>query len=187
MARPISLNCSRSLARQEVKRASKFPVLSLSHVLFKLRSQFQHALFKSVTAKIVYVLRGLVKSSNCYSHNMQCSLSCRHALFLLATLCEPLRRHRHRCPLGAWRRNGWQRNAKPLRKLSEPSCATTKCKMRLRRCMSQLMQLLLMLLQSGPPLTKQHSVMYESENRFTANMELCNPRHPRIWNLKQRT
>ena len=38
MARPISLNCSGPFARHEVKRESKCQVLSLSHVLFKLRS-----------------------------------------------------------------------------------------------------------------------------------------------------
>ena len=40
---------------------------------------------------------------------------------------------------------------------------------------SQLMQLLFILLQSGPPLTQAHSVIRESEGGDTAIVELCNP------------
>ena len=39
---------------------------------------------------------------------------------------------------------------------------------------SQLMQLPFKLLQSGPPLTRAHSVIRESEGGDTANVELCN-------------
>ena len=40
---------------------------------------------------------------------------------------------------------------------------------------SQLVQLLFKLLQSGPPLTRAHSVIREGEGGDTANVGLCNP------------